>query len=374
MLIVNKEQMSPADVLAKFGITDVLLGKLQKHSVFDITEHRKTMDMGTKRMKHGFGLEFPAHFFVKDEKGNTVEIRFATSVSTKNLENRSVDNYEPRSVRFMGEAEQKTDIDEAVYLYLHPKNASSPFRATGNYTSLPDYIYDDKQAKAQTKLKEMDMLTEALVHARNVVGEEMEIFARGMGISNVENIGEDEVRSQLAQLAQQDPYNYLRKKDSRVTEFEGKVYHAIEKGIFVIQDTFGNKRWVWGVGKEKGRSIVDINVAESDVTGVLMTHLKDNIADYYDAIDNAKKSVNAESKAEAFLSSMKAEKSGGKTKSYATNDILPDDFEGAKELFNKYTGTKAPGLVSKFWNEIKAGTIDNENMKERCEAIMRDNI
>lgn len=366
--------MAPHEVLKKFNIPEILLNKLIKHSVFDITENRKTMDMGTKRMKHGFGLEFPSHFFVKDAEGNTVEIRYATSQSTRNYENRTVDTYEPRAVKFMGEAEQKNDLDEAVYFYLHPKNESSPFRATGNFTSLPDYVYDDKQAKAQNKLKQMDMLTEALVHARRVVGEEMEIFARGMGIVNVENIGEDEIRSQLAQMAQQDPYNYLRKKDSRVTEFEGKVYHAIEKGILTVQDTFGNKRWVWGAGKEKGRTIVDINVAESDITGVLMTHLKENIGDYYDALENAKKSINAESNAEAYLNAVRDEKRGGKKKEYATNDILPDDFEGAKELFHKYTGTKAPQLVSKFWNEIKAGTIDNENMKARCEAIMAESI
>lgn len=374
MLIVNKEPMSPKQVLEKFGITDVILGKLQKHGVFDITEHRKTMDMGTKRLKHGAGLDFPANFFVKDQDGNTVEIRFATSISTKNMENRSVDVYEPRAVKFIGEAEQKIDLDEALYFFLHPKNQSSPFRAMGNYTSLPDYIYDDKQAKAQTKLKEMDMLTEALIHAREVSGEEMEIFARGMGIPNVENIDESEIRSQLAQMAQQDPYNYLKKKDSRVTEFEGKIYHAIEKGIFLLNDTFGNKRWVWGVGRDKGRTIVDVNVAESDTTGVLMTHLKENIGEYYDLIEGAKKSINAESNAEAFLSSVKAEKNGGKKKEYATNDILPDDFEGAKELFHKYTGVKTPQLVSKFWAEIKAGTIDNENMKSRCEAIMADSI
>ena len=56
MLLINKQQLNPKQVAEKFNVPSTQLEKLKRHSVFDLSDDRKKMDMGTRKIKSGYGI------------------------------------------------------------------------------------------------------------------------------------------------------------------------------------------------------------------------------------------------------------------------------------------------------------------------------
>lgn len=305
MIIINGEAKSPAEVEKMYGVP---LDKMRKSSEFAINEIMKGYDLGSRQKRTFGGVRFPASFTTEDKDGRSIEIIYAKSkTKSKDKDGRFTDVYSPKKVGFSGDIHIPDSIDLSIYTWLNPKCKQSPFRREDS--PLPfTYEFVDKADRASVSIKRGDVMLEALQHAKSVTGVDLKMIAKGLNIENVDGKDELEIQADLSNLAMQNPADYLKKIGTQVTQLNGRIIDAIDKGIFVLKNTFGINKWEWNAGKNKGSMICEVTNSTVSTQDFLITHIKNgNINSFYSEIINLQTNVEADMKAEAFMSQLPKE-------------------------------------------------------------------
>lgn len=376
MLIINGKQEKIKDVAKRFGVP---LEKLEKSSEFRFNEALKGYDLGSKSKRSPGGNRFPASFHATDKDGLNVEIRYAKS-HTKNRDKAGIlmDVFSPRKVEFMGDIDVPETLEEAIFKYLHPKCSQSPFRGNVSYPFTYEYV--DKQQKAEKAIEKGDTMLKALQHAKNYSSTDLRLMAKGMGIENVDGKEEQELRADLSELAMKNPSEYLRKTNLNGTIFDGRIMDAIDSGLFIKKESFGVERWEWNAGVNKGQTICEISNRSISAQEFLRNHIKSNLNQYYAQITNIQNEMDAEKKAEAFLSQQRASVQPEEEETVVEpedTDFVPTEFptnfnESVAYIQARTEDNKRPSntVASKLWNGIKSNEITEGNIEEFVQDLI----
>lgn len=348
MILINGVAKAPAELERLFGIP---LEKMKKSSEFAINEVLKGYDLGAKQKRIFGGAKFPATFTTEDKDGNSIEVIYAkTKTKSKDKDGRFTDVFSPKKVDFDGDSDIPSTIDETIFKYLHPKNRQSIFRSEFEQTPFM-YEFVDKQAKATTAIKKGDVMLEALQHAKGLTGLDLRMIAKGLNVQNVDGKEELEIQAELSNLAMSDPASYLKTVGRQVTAFDGRIIDAIDKGLFILKDSFGVSKWEWNAGKNKGAMICEVTNSSIAPQDFLKNYIKSNdINSFHSEIVNLQTGVEANEKAEAFLSQVPK-------KEVAPKEIaegMPTTFAEAVEYLTERDGKRPSNSVaSTFLKEVK---------------------
>ena len=297
MILINEVQKSTEDVAKLFNVD---LNKLRKEPVFKINEDLKGYDLGSRKKRETQPNPFPAFFFGEDSRGMNLEIRYAASKSNMRDKDskKLITIYSPRKVRTEGDLTLATKLDLAFYMYIHPKNRQSPFRKPD---SVWTYEFVDNDTVAQTDLNRGTDMLSALNHANKAPWFNLPLIAKGMGVANVDNMKELQIRAALSNLALTNPAAYLLKVNKNVTVMDGRILDAVDKNIFVLDQTYGTPRWLWNAGKNKGQMVCEVTNQSVGASEFLIAHIKDNLPTFYVPLMTIQDEQNVNDKAEEFL-------------------------------------------------------------------------
>lgn len=296
MILLNNEAKTLQQLQA---ILKFPLEKIIKQSEFLVNENLKGFDLGSKKKRDLGTIRFPAVFTIEDKNGVSYEIRYSTSKANVKDKNGKIDVvFSPKKVTF-DEDTIPSKIDLAVFMYLHPKCKNSPFRTDDS--PIWTYEYKDKEKIAGASVSKGDVMLKALNHAKSYKGDDLVLMAKGMGIANASNMTELEIQASLTEIAMANPAKYLEKTEKQVTVLDGKIIDAIDKGVFIMVEKYGVHQWNWNFGPNKGQTICEITNNGIPANDFLITHIKMNLAKYYDEIMSARDNINADASAEAFM-------------------------------------------------------------------------
>lgn len=366
MLVINDKIISRTDLCKKF---DVDIDRIKKRPEFEGLKSWTDHSNGGKK-RFNAGSSVLARILVEDKNSELpLEIRYALS-RRKNKDNDDYD-YSPVRVTFEGEGMQLSeDLDLAVFAYLHPTNALSPFHKKGDKSS---FEFVDSTARATKRINDLDALGEAIVHAKTISGEDARILAKGLGIAGIEHKEDREVSAELMDFASKNPAVYLQKKSQRITMIEGQIEHFIDKGIFK-QDTIGEtRRWSWAAGQRTGETILDIYNVTQNARESLKNHILSDLNNYMFLLNNMKDSISARDKAIRDLETIPDTQTGemiGNSlpqhlKNIGSGGVLPTDFNSAKEYLLAKTGKSfAPKVLAALYKGVNDKSITDENIAE----------
>lgn len=297
MLLLNNKQTTVSEICAKFGIPESTLTKVCE---FKYNENLKGYDIGSRQMRDTQPQRFPAVFYAEDKNGITHEIRYAASKSNvRDRETKKViEKYSPKKVQIDGDTTIVTKADFAAFLLLNKKNRQSPFR---NPEDVWSYELVDKQANAKKVVGTGDLMRQALNHANSAQGKDLKLLAKGMGIDGVDEMTDLEIQGELTTLALNDAKSYLDKVGKQTTKMDGRIYDAIDKGIFKLDQTFGTPKWLWAKGENKGQLVCEVTNGSIPAQQFLSTYIKGNLNNFYAQIISIQNADDVNVQAEAFL-------------------------------------------------------------------------
>lgn len=377
MLFINKKLVTREQLAKKFGVN---LNKIEKRPEFEST--KKIVDrINGGRIKSPAGHNLLCYFVVEDpETRLPMEIRFAESNNQKIVGDRVIDQFKPKQIVFTGSAialdrTNPADLDRALYLHLYPTNSLSPLRTSRSPRAKHEFI--DTTARAEKRINGINEMGEAILHATQVKGQDMLIFAKGLGIPSVENKDEREVRADLMDFAQKQPKLYLEKKNSQLTIIEGRIENFIDKGIFKLEQIGTVRRWSWTAGNKEGEIILDIVNTTQDAKTALKNHIFNDINEYNAILANLTETLSSRAVAEAALKALEAPQGDAETigedlPDYLKNPqelprisvMLPQSFAEATDYVERLTGKRTPAWASKLHNGIKSGEVNEDNIVE----------
>jgi len=361
MLTLNDEVIARDKLCEKFGID---YKKIEKRPEFEglggWTDHANG---GKKRFNGGYSKL--ARFWVEDKATKMpLEIRYSVSrVYRKEMDGY---DYQPKRIEIPGEGMQLSeDLDLAVFTFLHPSCALSPFRKGKS-----NFEFVDAQARAEKEIDELDTLGEALVHAKSISGHNAVILAKGLGIAGVDTMEPKSITAALMKFAQQNPAIYLQKKDQQLTMIEGRIEHFIDKGIFDMQHIGQVRRWVWKSGEREGQTIVDVFNTTANAREALKNHIKQNMAEYMFELNNMGETVSANEAALNYLNSIKDESGesiGNNLPAHLANigknGMLPTNFNEATNYLTRLLEKRPSNpVISKFLKSVQEEGLTEEGV------------
>lgn len=392
MLLVDKKQVTREELAFRFGID---LKKIEKRPEFEATKSFIDRINGGRK-KSPAGHNTLCKFMVQDPKTKmTVEIRYAETNNQRVVGDRVIDKFEPRQIVFSGSAmafdkTNPTDLDKALYLALYPSNAFSPFRTERSGKAKHEFI--DTSARAEKRIGEINNMGEAILHATQVNGEDMRIFAKGLNIAGIEYKEDREVRADLMEYAQKNPTIYIKAKDSQLTIIEGRIENFVDKGIFKLEQIGNVRRWTWTSGPKEGEIITDIINTTQEAKQALKNHIFNNINEFMPLLNTLTQTLSSRITAEKALKDL-AEQSAtqqlASSQPYqqtigdelpehlksinSTEQInlgeLPTSFAEATDYLEKAVGKRTPALASKLMKGINAGEITEDNIVEAIRSL-----
>lgn len=366
MLVINDKIISRTDLCAKFGVD---IERIKKRPEFEGLKSWIDHSNGGKK-KFNAGSSVLARILVEDKNNELpLEIRYAIS-RRKNKDNDDYD-YSPARVTFEGEGMQLSeDLDLAVFAYLHPTNALSPFHKAGDKSS---FEFVDTTARASKRINDLDALGEAIVHAKTIAGQDARILAKGLGIPGIEGKEDREVSADLMDYASKNPSIYLQKKSQRITMVEGQIEHFIDKGIFK-QETIGEtRRWLWTAGQRTGEVILDIYNVTQNAREALKNHILNDLNNYIFLLNNMNDSISSREKAIRDLDQIPDPATGNvignqlpdHLKKIGSGGVLPTNFNEAKEYLLGKTGKSfAPKTLAALYKGVNEKTITDINISD----------
>jgi len=391
MLFVDKKQVTREELAFRFGID---LKKIEKRPEFEATKSFIDRINGGRK-KSPAGHNTLCKFMVQDPKTKmTVEIRYAETNNQRVVGDRVIDKFEPRQIVFSGSAmafdkTNPTDLDKALYLALYPSNAFSPFRTERSGKAKHEFI--DTSARAEKRIGEINNMGEAILHATQVDGEDMRIFAKGLNIAGIEYKEDREVRADLMEYAQKNPTVYIKAKDSQLTIIEGRIENFIDKGIFKLEQIGNVRRWTWTSGPKEGEIITDIINTTQEAKQALKNHIFNNINEFMPLLNTLTQTLSSRITAEKALKDLAEQSAGQQIASQqfkqtigdelpehlkninSTEQIdlggLPTSFAEATDYLEKAVGKRTPALASKLMKGINAGEITEDNIVEAIRSL-----
>lgn len=337
MLFVGRQQVSKEQICQMYGVD---FKKIMKNPAFEVSKHKKWKDRANGNIiRAGKGMGARSHFMATDPATSMkVEIRYAQSHVPKQVGNVLQDVFEPRYVQFMGMKKAfQNDPELAIYWYLHPNNSESPLRDPKNKAKAKIEYIDNKK-RADSKNATIDLLTDALSHAKNLDTSELVILAKGLGLKGINGKEEDAVRADVREYAYKFPKLYMEKADSSLTYYEGKLIHLVDTGIIKLTTMGSVRRWSWAAGQKEGEVITDVVNSSQDAKLALKNYVFSNLNDYMYLLNNITDELSAKQKAEQFLASIEKPKSEAKVE--VVGEALPDYLKGVNQEPVPATGSK----------------------------------
>lgn len=283
----------------------------------------------SKEISTPAGTAVPAHFHAKHQ-GRTLEIRYAESMQPELVGNTLVDKYYPLKVRYEGESHlyDWNNEDLCVYIYLHPYNKMSPFRS--QFKSPYVWNFKDVELESNDGMAKVDQLTDALIAIKGLSGEKLRIIAKGMGVSGAEKMLENAIKIELSTKAQANPVQFNKDIAGNTVMFKGLIVNGVDRGLFRLDESTGQKIWKWGKGAHNEDPIVTVTGVSSNPQQVLLDFIMGNIHTYYSKIVTGLETLKATASASDYLESQ---------------NINLDDLVGDN---NQYSGDNNPDPQSQF--------------------------
>ena len=310
MLLENGERISARALFEKYVPKDkISFERFQKVPAFEL-DKEKVKKSPNGSVKINAGTRVRAKFSFIDKDGMANDIIYAESANRKLEGGASVIKYEPRFVELKGmKTEFKKNVELAVFHYLNPSNPQSPFYNKGN---IKNYEFIDNVKKAKDTVNKVNALQNALNHADRIKNLEAVIFAKALGIPKVDSLYADDpevLYAHLKEYAMNNHVLYMEKAKTQVTMIEGKIYHGIDNGVFVVERMGGIRRWMWGKGAKNGVVIVDITNSAQDAREALKVHILSHLGEdnWLQTLDSAVMDESATRIAEQVLSGQRAQ-------------------------------------------------------------------
>lgn len=255
-----KSEPIAASLLAKeFGIPPAPVGNaVLEHRILPKKIKRNRAD---QQLIAPRSFSVPSTFTGTTENGDSFMLRYAEGPGRIN--DKGVTQYSPNHVTFAGTTMgfRTKDYDKFVYMYLHPFNASSPFKGVN-----PQIEWYDAKAVAiaaqviANKHAEMNM---AIWNTEKTSDQKIRmkaagIMVRGQTISVSKNTPTATLRQQLASLFQKFPDDFIAAWNSEITLLNGLISDAIDTAVIEHVPNTGNGRsgWMWRKGASAGNVAV----------------------------------------------------------------------------------------------------------------------
>lgn len=297
MIFIDKVAYTAREVAERFGVP---YEKLEKTPEFLINPEDIVRKPGqSAEISIKAGTRVMANIIVR-VNGKSIEIRYAESANDRYIGDKLVPEYTPRKITFLGEAQliEESNMDLAVFMYLHPFNRNSPFRKP---TAAYSWYFKDIEAESAIQMDINTALMESMYEISSLSGEPLRIIAKGFGVTGVLSLPDNAIKSQLIEMAKVDPVEFNKNIGSQQTQFRGLILNGIDNGLFVVKRRGGTDTWMWGAGQSAGQPIVDIvdkGVSQSDI---LIEQILYKITEYYPILVNAVKAVGAKANADEYL-------------------------------------------------------------------------
>lgn len=338
MILVDNKQLKPEEVGQMFNIP---VETVKKYAEFKINENLKGYDLGSRKKRDTQERLFPAVFFAEDKSGVNREIRYASRKSqVKDRDGRVTDKFAPRKVKIDGDITVVNELSLALFLYINPKSKNSPFRDQGPV--MWEYEFVDRQAVAKQNVGRGESMKSALNHASASKGPDLKLLAKGMGLQNLDSMTELEIQAELTNLALQNPQEYIDKAGKQTTKMDGRIIHAIDKGIFKFDQSFGTPKYLWAMGPNKGQLICEVTNQSITPELYLQNFIKANLDKFYTQLLAILDNVNVEEQAEAFLA-----------KQTETRTVVEVDYTKPLESFEDATEQEEEILSEEFFEDEK---------------------
>lgn len=308
MLFENRKQVSAEDLMRKYATREDY-NKIVKKPSFEVSKDRRRIDAvngGIIKTPKSSGMR--SHFMATDPSTKLkTEIRYALNHLPKVIGDRVVDQFEPRYVDVKGATFAfQNDIDLAVYIFLHPNNSLSPLKSSKGKAK---YEYVDTKKRSQAKIESIDMLTDALSHAKNLKEDMLIILAKGLGIKGIDKKDSGDVRADVMEFASRKPKEYLEKSNTEITYIEGRIINLVDKGIVKLTTVGSIRRWTWVSGERAGEHILDIQNVTQDAKQALKNYFFSDINKHMNLLTSVTNDITAREKANRDLQIMEEQNS-----------------------------------------------------------------
>lgn len=379
MLFINDERLNVEQFVTRMNeLTGkkIDLEELKKNPSFSSNEAIAGIDFrtfattGRRVPKYGEGSDILTVFrFFSTIKEQQVEVRYASRMPHNDFRSgnkvytpRHID-VDPRDFGFTA-----SQIEAALYMYVHPDCKQSPVR---DETKVHKYSHNSLKANIQAKDNKVKILEACLLHATNLIPEEVKLMAKGLGINVDERYSSEEIRSEIKSFILENSAKYYESMQTESVKFLGLVQDCIDNNYISGNTTSGQTVWSYNQGPSKGRQIVAIASDVEDPIKGLKDYLIENIASHYGNLVGMHKGVVAAQKAEDFLKTQKTGEvneevysAGGDT--MELSDVV--DFKSAATLLELVhpEGKKSSMTKTKqFLEAVQSGEINEDNVSEK---------
>jgi hypothetical protein len=313
MLFLNKKQVTGeelVDEIEDMFDADVPFDKIMKAPVFIINPKRTAPDTLNGGLKVPAGSNIQSFFIARTKGGATVEIRYASSTTDEIKAERMITTYSPRKILFTGTSAIYIDLDQALYMWLYPLQATSPFYVEGAEPF--HYQFEDKEATATENMLKITALTKALNYITTMSGDHLRTIAKGLGLQSVNSKSDLVIQSELSLMAQvgqkgnlaseQNPAGYFNDKvRAKDVLFDGIVANAIDNDIFKLKTNHAGSSWYWNAGTFSGERVMEIITKTKTPEQLLKEHIRANIQNFYSLLMDLMTKKQVESKVDNFL-------------------------------------------------------------------------
>lgn len=221
------------------------------------------------------GKGIPFEYTIR-HKGESLRLAYCDSVEEirnqsgnieqKLMSNRGVASSVNLGLMFMSETKRiivdSDNYDKALFMTLYPECSDSPFRVQ-NRQGTYDWIKPEQSAKNQF-LKQRELL-----EIQNKIMIEIDIFtlksyATSLGASEVEHMGEEEIRMIVLNDAVRDIERFKVKLNSSTFNLSGDVLKIYHSGVLKVQRVDKQDIWTYGKGDLKGNIISALNAENGE--------------------------------------------------------------------------------------------------------------
>lgn len=298
MLLINGEKFKPTKEYKEF------VANFKKPIVFRIHDSRMNPDPKTKKMlpPRTQGVETAFKIY---EKGEEIEIRYATAFPTK-----PGGSYTPEYLFFEKRGEitcdprKPEDMYLAWFLHLNPYNESGP---NFDASKRPIYVMVNKMETAKKnvtsrkdKFRAEQLITEEWNGDRFMLCE----VAKAFDIAEIEDKSNDELQDDLLKIMDHNPAQFLERVYKEDIHRRALIVEGVEKGIIEYNAT--DKKWYWGeITSKKNTVITEVKMSEDPKSALVRFFnkaFKEDNLEYFQGLIDKKRAEAGKHKTESTVS------------------------------------------------------------------------
>lgn len=273
-------------VSAKDIVEALELPEIDKYAEFTLTDMLRGQRIGDDK-SFAAGLNLSPTYILQLPEG-TLSITYTTD--RRPIAGGLWDNTTKRVQDFKGETlafvkgQPGYDVEKFVWFFLHPLQGTNPYRKVNRGAM---FTYADREGEAKAKnLAHASMLDVMLKIGSAEIGT-LRVLAKGLRytvngeqrvVSRVNEIGPEELRRALLDMAQADGQAFVSAFMSGENTIVGMLQTAIDAGFITLKAESWGKSWMWNTTTHQGSLIVSVRQGESDF-GALQAAFADNYND-----------------------------------------------------------------------------------------------